>query len=93
MRAVDGSSTGIIHCEDKKALDQWIKHIQNHITSLNYKSIKMSNKYLHKSEQVNYYLYLFGCFLRTYTNVYNIHLPLRLNYERERQQSLLAINF
>uniref|UniRef100_F1L160 Gamma-2-syntrophin n=1 Tax=Ascaris suum TaxID=6253 RepID=F1L160_ASCSU len=54
VRAVDGSSTGIIHCEDKKALDQWIKHIQNHITSLNYKSIKMSNKYLHKSEQITY---------------------------------------
>ncbi|KHN77541.1 Gamma-1-syntrophin [Toxocara canis] len=54
VRAVDGTSTGIIHCEDKKALDQWIKHIQNHISSLNYKSIKMSNKYLHKSEQITY---------------------------------------
>ena len=47
-----GSSTGVVHCEDGKALDQWVKHIQNNITNLNQKSIKMSNKYLHSSEQV-----------------------------------------
>ncbi|PIO73652.1 PDZ/DHR/GLGF domain protein [Teladorsagia circumcincta] len=52
VRAVDGSSTGIIHCEDGRALEQWIGHINNHIQSLNQKSIKMSNKYLHQSEQV-----------------------------------------
>lgn len=33
-------------------MEQWIKHIQSRITSLNYKSIKLSNKYLHKNEQV-----------------------------------------
>lgn len=53
VRAVDGASTGIIHCEDKGTLDQWIKHIQNHITQLNQKSINLSNKYLHKNEQVS----------------------------------------
>ncbi|KAK6760438.1 hypothetical protein RB195_021780 [Necator americanus] len=54
VRAVDGSSTGIIHCEDARALEQWIGHINNHIQSLNHKSIKMSNKYLHQSEQISY---------------------------------------
>ncbi|WKY14212.1 hypothetical protein Q1695_000056 [Nippostrongylus brasiliensis] len=54
VRAVDGSSTGIIHCEDSRALEQWIGHINNHIQSLNQKSIKMSNKYLHQSEQISY---------------------------------------
>ncbi|VDN51667.1 unnamed protein product [Dracunculus medinensis] len=54
VRAVDGASTGIIHCEDKGTLDQWIKHIQNHITQLNQKSINLSNKYLHKNEQIIY---------------------------------------
>ncbi|KAM3727387.1 Gamma-1-syntrophin [Dirofilaria immitis] len=54
VRAVDGSSTGIVHCEDKTTMEQWIKHIQNRITSLNYKSIKLSNKYLHKNEQITY---------------------------------------
>uniref|UniRef100_A0A7I4YTR3 PDZ domain-containing protein n=1 Tax=Haemonchus contortus TaxID=6289 RepID=A0A7I4YTR3_HAECO len=54
VRAVDGSSTGIIHCEDGRALEQWIGHINNHIQSLNQKSIKMSNKYLHQSEQISY---------------------------------------
>ncbi|KAL3990519.1 PDZ domain (Also known as DHR or GLGF) family protein [Acanthocheilonema viteae] len=54
VRAVDGSSTGIVHCEDKNTVEQWIKHIQSRITSLNYKSIKLSNKYLHKNEQITY---------------------------------------
>uniref|UniRef100_A0AAF5PL89 PDZ domain-containing protein n=1 Tax=Wuchereria bancrofti TaxID=6293 RepID=A0AAF5PL89_WUCBA len=54
VRAVDGSSTGIVHCEDKNTMEQWIKHIQSRITSLNYKSIKLSNKYLHKNEQITY---------------------------------------
>ncbi|VDN07375.1 unnamed protein product [Thelazia callipaeda] len=54
VRAVDGTSTGIVHCEDKSTLEQWIKHIQNRITSLNCKSIKLSNKYLHKNEQITY---------------------------------------
>ncbi|VIO89150.1 Uncharacterized protein BM_BM3655 [Brugia malayi] len=54
VRAVDGSSTGIVHCEDKNTTEQWIKHIQSRITSLNYKSIKLSNKYLHKNEQITY---------------------------------------
>ena len=31
LRAVDGSSSGIIHCEDSRALDQWLGHIYNHI--------------------------------------------------------------
>ncbi|EJD76531.1 gamma-1-syntrophin [Loa loa] len=54
VRAVDGSSTGIVHCEDKKTMEQWFKHIQSRITSLNYKSIKLSNRYLHKNEQITY---------------------------------------
>ncbi|KJH43279.1 PDZ/DHR/GLGF domain protein [Dictyocaulus viviparus] len=54
VRAVDGTSTGIIHCTDTRAFEQWISHINNHIQALNYKSIKMSNKYLHQSEQISY---------------------------------------
>ncbi|MFH4976711.1 hypothetical protein AB6A40_003420 [Gnathostoma spinigerum] len=54
VRAVDGTSSGIIHCEDKNSLDEWIKHILRHISSLNYKSVRISNKYLHKNEQINY---------------------------------------
>jgi hypothetical protein len=53
VRTVDGKSSGIIHCEDKSALDQWIKYIDNHVAALNKKSIKMSNKYLHPSEHVS----------------------------------------
>lgn len=33
-------------------MEQWFKHIQSRIISLNYKSIKLSNKYLHKNEKV-----------------------------------------
>lgn len=54
VRAVDGRSSGIIHCEDTAALEQWIAHINKHIGSLNQKSIKMSNKYLHQGEQISY---------------------------------------
>ncbi|KAH7719893.1 gamma-1-syntrophin, partial [Aphelenchoides avenae] len=54
VRTVDGKSSGIIHCEDRKALEQWIKHIDTHISGLNKKSIKMSNKYLHPSEHISY---------------------------------------
>lgn len=52
VRSVDGRSSGIIHCEDRKALDQWITHIEKHIFVLNKKSIRQSNKYLHPSEKV-----------------------------------------
>uniref|UniRef100_A0A1I7SMJ8 PDZ domain-containing protein n=1 Tax=Bursaphelenchus xylophilus TaxID=6326 RepID=A0A1I7SMJ8_BURXY len=54
LRTVDGKSSGIIHCEDRKALQQWIKNIENHIETLNKKSVKMSNKYLHPSEHITY---------------------------------------
>ncbi|CAD5229347.1 unnamed protein product [Bursaphelenchus okinawaensis] len=54
LRSVDGKSSGIIHCEDRKALQQWIKNIENHIEALNKKSVKMSNKYLHPSEHITY---------------------------------------
>ncbi|CAB3400349.1 unnamed protein product [Caenorhabditis bovis] len=54
VRAVDGRSSGIVHCQDTSALEQWISHITKHILSLNHKSIKMSNKYLHQSEQISY---------------------------------------
>ncbi|CAJ0567610.1 unnamed protein product, partial [Mesorhabditis spiculigera] len=54
LRAVDGTSSGIIHCEDNKALDQWLIKIHHHINHLNQKSIKMSNKYLHQSEQISH---------------------------------------
>uniref|UniRef100_A0A915CM53 PDZ domain-containing protein n=1 Tax=Ditylenchus dipsaci TaxID=166011 RepID=A0A915CM53_9BILA len=54
VRSVDGRSSGIIHCEDRKALEQWIKHIETHIFALNKKSIRMSNKYLHPSERISY---------------------------------------
>jgi hypothetical protein len=56
VRTVDGKSSGIIHCEDRSALDQWIKYIDSHIGALNKKSIKMSNKYLHPSEHVHLYI-------------------------------------
>lgn len=53
VRTVDSKSSGIIHCEDANALEQWIKHLENNINTLNKKSIKMSNKYLHPSEHVS----------------------------------------
>lgn len=52
VRSVDNRSSGIIHCEDRRALEQWLKYIETHIFTLNKKSIKMSNKYLHPSERV-----------------------------------------
>uniref|UniRef100_A0A914CEL2 PDZ domain-containing protein n=1 Tax=Acrobeloides nanus TaxID=290746 RepID=A0A914CEL2_9BILA len=54
VRTVDGKSSGIIHCEDLTALEQWIKHLESNINTLNKKSIKMSNKYLHPSEHISY---------------------------------------
>ncbi|KAI6180488.1 Gamma-1-syntrophin [Aphelenchoides besseyi] len=54
VRSVDGRSSGVIHCEDRGALDLWIKFIDNHIAALNKKSIKMSNKFLHPSEHISY---------------------------------------
>uniref|UniRef100_A0A0K0E3J8 PDZ domain-containing protein n=1 Tax=Strongyloides stercoralis TaxID=6248 RepID=A0A0K0E3J8_STRER len=54
LRTVDGRTSNIIHCEDKKAVEQWIKQIQNHINNLNHKSMKISNKFLHVSEKIQY---------------------------------------
>lgn len=54
VRTVDGKTSGIIHCEDLNALEQWIKHLEANIHILNKKSIKMSNKYLHPSEHVKF---------------------------------------
>ncbi|CAJ0934598.1 unnamed protein product, partial [Mesorhabditis belari] len=54
LRAVDGTSSGVIHCEDSRALELWLMKIHQHINHLNQKSIKMSNKYLHQSEQITY---------------------------------------
>ncbi|GMT03422.1 hypothetical protein PENTCL1PPCAC_25596, partial [Pristionchus entomophagus] len=54
VRAVDGTSTGIAHCEDATAMSEWLTHIHHHIQALNSKSIKMSNKYLHQSEQISF---------------------------------------
>uniref|UniRef100_A0A915P2N8 PDZ domain-containing protein n=1 Tax=Meloidogyne floridensis TaxID=298350 RepID=A0A915P2N8_9BILA len=52
VRSVDGRSSGIIHCEDRKVLEQWVQHIDSHINALNRKTIRMSNKYLHASDRV-----------------------------------------
>uniref|UniRef100_A0A915P4S2 Syntrophin split Pleckstrin homology (PH) domain-containing protein n=1 Tax=Meloidogyne floridensis TaxID=298350 RepID=A0A915P4S2_9BILA len=52
VRSVDGRSSGIIHCEDRKALEQWVQHIDSHINALNRKTIRMSNKYLHASDRI-----------------------------------------
>uniref|UniRef100_A0AC35TZU1 PDZ domain-containing protein n=1 Tax=Rhabditophanes sp. KR3021 TaxID=114890 RepID=A0AC35TZU1_9BILA len=54
LRTVDGKTSNIIHCEDRKALDQWVKQIQTHINNLNHKSTKISNKFLHTSEKILY---------------------------------------
>lgn len=54
VKSVDGHSSGIIHCEDPKALEQWLKQIDDHICTLNKRSIRMSNKYLHASEKISY---------------------------------------
>lgn len=56
VRSVDNRSLGIIHCEDRHALEQWLKYIETHIFRLNKKSIKMSNKYLHPSEKVSFFI-------------------------------------
>ncbi|KAL7069908.1 hypothetical protein ACQ4LE_010715 [Meloidogyne hapla] len=52
VRSVDGCSSGIIHCEDRKALEQWVQHIDSHINALNRKTIRMSNKYLHTADRI-----------------------------------------
>uniref|UniRef100_A0A0N5CC75 PDZ domain-containing protein n=1 Tax=Strongyloides papillosus TaxID=174720 RepID=A0A0N5CC75_STREA len=54
LRTVDGRTSNIIHCEDKKAVEQWLKQIQGHINNLNHKSMKISNKFLHTSEKIQY---------------------------------------
>ncbi len=69
LRAVDGTSTGVIHCEDAKVLDQWVRYISTNITQLNNKSIKMSNKFLHPSELVSQILATLYC--------RRIRIPLR----------------
>uniref|UniRef100_A0A915K939 PDZ domain-containing protein n=1 Tax=Romanomermis culicivorax TaxID=13658 RepID=A0A915K939_ROMCU len=54
VRAVDGSSSGLIYCEDQKIVDQWMQYIMKNIIRLNSKSIKMSNKFLHPDELIVY---------------------------------------
>ncbi|KRY77822.1 Gamma-2-syntrophin [Trichinella pseudospiralis] len=54
VRSVDGSSSGVIHCEDPKVLSLWVGYIDSHISELNSKSIKLSNKYLHPDELIVY---------------------------------------
>ncbi|KRZ16905.1 Gamma-2-syntrophin [Trichinella zimbabwensis] len=54
VRSVDGSSSGVIHCEDPKVLSLWVGYIDSHISELNNKSIKLSNKYLHPDELIVY---------------------------------------
>lgn len=53
MRAVDGTSSDVIHCEDTKVLSDWVRYISDNIVNLNNKSIKMSNKYLHPNDLVS----------------------------------------
>ncbi|KRY56130.1 Gamma-2-syntrophin [Trichinella britovi] len=54
VRSVDGSSSGVIHCEDPKVLSLWVGYIDSNISELNNKSIKLSNKYLHPDELIVY---------------------------------------
>lgn len=49
---MDGTSSGLIFCEDTKVVDQWVHYITNSIVRLNSKSIKLSNKFLHPDELV-----------------------------------------
>jgi len=62
---VDDRTSSIIHCEDRKALEQWIVYIEAHILALNRKSIRMSNKYLHPSERIRWVGYRFQKRLHT----------------------------
>uniref|UniRef100_A0A914HSD4 PDZ domain-containing protein n=1 Tax=Globodera rostochiensis TaxID=31243 RepID=A0A914HSD4_GLORO len=54
VRSVDGRASGIIHCEDRRALEQWVNHINAHINVLNRKSMRLSNKYLHATDRISY---------------------------------------
>ncbi|KAL3115312.1 hypothetical protein niasHT_011661 [Heterodera trifolii] len=54
VRSVDGRTSGIIHCEDRKALEQWVNHINAHVNALNRKSMRLSNKYLHATDRISY---------------------------------------
>ncbi|VDP32977.1 unnamed protein product [Soboliphyme baturini] len=54
VRTADGTSSGIIYCEDIKIIEHWVHYITSHITALNNQSIKMSNKMLHPDELIVY---------------------------------------
>lgn len=49
---VDGSSTGIIHCDDSHSLADWIRAVTSNITFLISKMIRMSNRLLIPEEQI-----------------------------------------
>ncbi|XP_076083725.1 gamma-1-syntrophin-like [Mytilus galloprovincialis] len=49
---VDGSSTGVIHCDDSHSLADWIRAISSNISFLISKMIRMSNRLLIPEEQI-----------------------------------------
>ncbi|KAL5013733.1 hypothetical protein ScPMuIL_008003 [Solemya velum] len=51
---VDGTTTGILHCDDNRSLAEWIRAISNHITSLLTQVIKMSNRLMIPEEQITH---------------------------------------
>ncbi|XP_026680944.1 gamma-1-syntrophin-like [Diaphorina citri] len=54
IRGLNGSKTGIIHCEDSAILSQWLKYVTDNIMALTNLQIKLFNRNLQGGERVEY---------------------------------------
>ncbi|KAK3087268.1 hypothetical protein FSP39_003859 [Pinctada imbricata] len=54
VTGVNGSSTGVLHCEDSHSLADWIRAVTTNINALILHMIKLSNRLLIPEEQILY---------------------------------------
>ncbi|XP_034945535.1 gamma-1-syntrophin [Chelonus insularis] len=54
VRGLNGSRTGIIHCDDSAILSQWLKYITDNITDLTYLQMKLYNRNFGIGDRIEY---------------------------------------
>uniref|UniRef100_A0A8D8YVP5 Gamma-1-syntrophin n=2 Tax=Cacopsylla melanoneura TaxID=428564 RepID=A0A8D8YVP5_9HEMI len=54
IRGLNGSKTGIIHCEDSAILSQWLKYINDNIMALSSLQIKLFNRNYQGGDRIEY---------------------------------------
>ncbi|XP_054268652.1 gamma-1-syntrophin-like isoform X2 [Macrosteles quadrilineatus] len=54
VRGLNGSSTGVVHCDDAAILSQWLKYITDNIMGLTHLQMKLYNRNFPAAERIEY---------------------------------------